>query len=324
MNNQLDALMDRAVEFINEYDNIFICSHVQPDGDNIGSTLALYMAIKKKKENVKVVKTDEIPSDYLFLPNIQVFKEYSLDEQVDLFISLDSSDVERLGPGKELLKKAKKIINIDHHVTNNGFGDINIVLPSASATGEIVYKFIKHMNGEIDKDIATCLYTAISTDTGRFMYSNTTYETHLIASELLKTGIDINNINIHLYQNRSMERTKLFLEAINNMDFHLDGKVGIAVVTQDMLSRNNAKLEDSEGIVSFIRDTSTIEVACLLKEISEKEIKVSLRSKQHVDVSKIALNFGGGGHIRAAGCTIYDTIDNAKKVVLDEILKCFR
>lgn len=324
MNNQLDALMDRAVEFINEYDNIFICSHVQPDGDNIGSTLALYMAIKKKKENVKVVKTDEIPSDYLFLPNIQVFKEYSLDEQVDLFISLDSSDVERLGPGKELLKKAKKIINIDHHVTNNGFGDINIVLPSASATGEIVYKFIKHMNAEIDKDIATCLYTAISTDTGRFMYSNTTYETHLIASELLKTGIDINNINIHLYQNRSMERTKLFLEAINNMDFHLDGKVGIAVVTQDMLSRNNAKLEDSEGIVSFIRDTSTIEVACLLKEISEKEIKVSLRSKQHVDVSKIALNFGGGGHIRAAGCTIYDTIDNAKKVVLDEILKCFR
>lgn len=324
MNNQLDALMDRAVEFINEYDNIFICSHVQPDGDNIGSTLALYMAIKKKKENVKVVKTDEIPSDYLFLPNIQVFKEYSLDEQVDLFISLDSSDVERLGPGKELLKKAKKIINIDHHVTNNGFGDINIVLPSASATGEIVYKFIKHMNAEIDKDIATCLYTAISTDTGRFMYSNTTYETHLIASELLKTGIDINNINIHLYQNRSMERTKLFLEAINNMDFHLDGKIGIAVVTQDMLSRNNAKLEDSEGIVSFIRDTSTIEVACLLKEISEKEIKVSLRSKQHVDVSKIALNFGGGGHIRAAGCTIYDTIDNAKKVVLDEILKCFR
>ena len=324
MNNQLDALMDRAVEFINEYDNIFICSHVQPDGDNIGSTLALYMAIKKKKENVKVVKTDEIPSDYLFLPNIQVFKEYSLDEQVDLFISLDSSDVERLGPGKELLKKAKKIINIDHHVTNNGFGDINIVLPSTSATGEIVYKFIKHMNAEIDKDIATCLYTAISTDTGRFMYSNTTYETHLIASELLKTGIDINNINIHLYQNRSMERTKLFLEAINNMDFHLDGKIGIAVVTQDMLSRNNAKLEDSEGIVSFIRDTSTIEVACLLKEISEKEIKVSLRSKQHVDVSKIALNFGGGGHIRAAGCTIYDTIDNAKKVVLDEILKCFR
>ncbi|MFS8541276.1 MAG: DHH family phosphoesterase, partial [Tissierellales bacterium] len=160
MNNQLDALMDRAVEFINEYDNIFICSHVQPDGDNIGSTLALYMAIKKKKENVKVVKTDEIPSDYLFLPNIQVFKEYSLDEQVDLFISLDSSDVERLGPGKELLKKAKKIINIDHHVTNNGFGDINIVLPSASATGEIVYKFIKHMDVEIDKDIATCLYTA--------------------------------------------------------------------------------------------------------------------------------------------------------------------
>ncbi len=324
MNNQIDALMKQAVELINEYDNIYICSHVQPDGDNIGSTLALYMAIKKKKENVKVIKADEIPSDYLFLPNIQVIKEFSIDEPVDLFISLDSSDIDRLGPGKELLKRAKKVINIDHHVTNNGFGDVNIVLPSASATGEIVYKFIKHMDVEIDKDIATCLYTAISTDTGRFMYSNTTYETHLIVSELLKIGIDVNSININLYQNRSIERTKLFLEALSNMEFYLDGKIGIAVVTQEMLSKNNAKLEDSEGIVSFIRDTSTIEVACLLKEMSEKEIKVSLRSKQHVDVSKIALNFGGGGHIRAAGCTIFDTIDNAKKAVLDEILKVFR
>ena len=324
MNNQLDDLMERAVELINKYDNIYICSHVQPDGDNIGSTLALYMAINKKKDNVKVIKADEIPSDYLFLPNIQVFKEYSVDEPVDLFISLDSSDIERLGPGRELLKKAKKIINIDHHVTNNGFGDVNIVLPSAGATGEIVYKFIKHMDVEIDKDIATCLYTAISTDTGRFMYSNTTYETHLIASDLLKIGIDINSINIQLYQNRSIERTKLFLDALNNMEFHLDSRIGIAVVTQDMLSRNKAKLEDSEGVVSFIRDTATIEVACLLKEMSEKEVKVSLRSKQLVDVSRIALKFGGGGHIRAAGCTIFDTIDNAKKAILEEILKNFR
>ncbi len=324
MNSHLDSLMDQAVELIKKAENVYICSHVQPDGDNIGSTLALYMAIEKIKENVNVIKVDEIPSDFFFLPNIQVYKEYTTAESVDLFISLDSSDIERLGAGKELLKKANKVINIDHHATNDNFGDVNIVLPTASATGEIVYKFIKHMGVEIDKDIATCLYTAISMDTGRFMYSNTSYETHLIASELLKVGIDLNSINIHLYQNRSIERTKLFLEALYNMEFHLDGKIGLVVVTQEMLAKNNAKLEDTEGIVSFIRDTGPVEVACLLKEIAEKEVKVSLRSKQHVDVSKIALHFGGGGHIRAAGCTIYDTIDNAKKLVLDQIYKSFR
>ncbi len=324
MNNNLDLLMDQAADLINKYDNIYICSHVQPDGDNIGSTLALYMAICKIKDKVNVIKVDEIPSDFLFLPNSQVFQEYSTEMPVDLFIALDSSDIERLGPGKSLLKKAKKIINIDHHVTNDNFGDVNIVLPSASATGEIVYSFIKHMNIEIDKDIATCLYTAISTDTGRFMYSNTTYETHLIASDLLNTGLDLNLVNIHLYQNRSIERTRLFLEALYNMELYLDDQIGIATVTQEMLSKHNAKLEDTDGIVSFIRDTDTIEVACLLKEISEKEIKVSLRSKKSVDVSTIALKFGGGGHIRAAGCTIYDAIDNVKNIVLEEIQKSFR
>ena len=316
--------MDQAVELINKSENIYICSHVQPDGDNIGSALALYMAINKKKERVNVIKVDDVPSDYQFLPDIQAFKEHDTNSPVDLFISLDSSDVERLGQGNEFLKKAKKVINIDHHVTNDNFGDVNIVLPSASATGEIVYKFIKHMNIHIDKDMATCLYTAISTDTGRFMYSNTTYETHIIASELLKTGIDLNSINIYLYQNRSVERTRLFLDALYNMELYLDGKVGMAIVTQQMMDKYNAKLEDTEGIVSFIRDTGPIEVACLLKEISEEEIKVSFRSKKYVDVSKIAIEFGGGGHIRAAGCTIYDTIDNAKNIVLDEILKSFR
>jgi len=324
MNHSFELLMDQAIELINKSDNIYICSHVQPDGDNIGSTLGLYMAISKIKERVYVIKSDDIPSDYKFLPNSHVFKEYDTNSDVDLFISLDSSDIERLGPGKELLRKAKKVINIDHHVTNDNFGDINIVLPDASATGEIVYKFIKRLDVDIDKDIATCLYTGISTDTGRFMYSNTTYETHLIISDLLKTGIDLNSININLYQNRSIERTKLFLEVLYNMEFFLDNKVAVAIVTQQMMEKNNAKLEDTEGIVSFMRDTGPIEVACLLKEISENEVKVSLRSKRYVDVSEIALKFDGGGHVRAAGCTIYDTMDNVKNIVLDEILKSFR
>lgn len=324
MENQLKKLMNDAIQMINKYNNIYICSHVQPDGDNIGSTLALAMAIKKLKKNVSIIKVDDIPSDYIFLPHIDMFEEQEYNDSVDLFISLDSSDLIRLGAGKKFALKAKNIINIDHHITNENFGDINIVSPSSGSTGEIIYRFIKDMKVDIDKDMATCLYTAISTDTGRFMYSNTTYETHLIASELLKIGIDINNININLYQSRTIERTRLFLEALNNLELISENRIALVAVTQDMLQNCNAKMEDTEGIVSFIRNIDSIEVACMLKEMSKEEVKVSLRSKKHVDVSKISIKFGGGGHAKAAGCTLYENIETAKDMLLNEISLSFR
>lgn len=323
MDCKIKSLSLEALELIKKSDNIFICSHVQPDGDNIGSTLALAMAIKKINDKVKVIKVDDIPTDFRFLPNVNMFDEHDLNQPVDLFISLDSSDVERLGIGKEFLLKANKVINIDHHITNDNFGDINIVSPSSSSTAEIVYNIIKNMSIDIDKDIATCLYTGISTDTGRFMYSNTTYETHLIVAELMKMGIDVDYINVNIYESRSIERTKLFIEALNNLELYLDGKIGLAYVTREMIKNNNAKMEDTEGIISFIRDIDSIEVACLLKEIDDKEIKVSLRSKREIDVSKIAIKFHGGGHTKAAGCTIYENIDDAKDIILNEILESF-
>ena len=326
MNNPLNILMEEAIQLINRNKNIFISSHVQPDGDSVGSILALAMAVKAldRNKNVRIVTVDDIPSDLLFLPNIEMIKEQDLNQPVDLFISLDSSDMDRLGIGKEFALKAKKIINIDHHVTNDNFGDINIISSSSGATGEIVFDLIKKMGVEIDKEIATCLYTAISMDTGSFMYSNTTYKTHLIAAELLKTGIDINDININIYQSRSIERTNLFIDSLNKLETFLDNKIGIVTVTQEMLKVHNAKMEDTEGIISFVRGIKPIEVACLLKEVDEKEVKVSLRSKKEVDVSKISSKFNGGGHIRAAGCTIYENIAVAKEMILKEILSNFR
>jgi phosphoesterase RecJ-like protein len=324
MNNSLKILMEKAVELIKSSDNIFIASHVQPDGDNIGSILALGMALKKMNKDVKILKVDDIPSDYKFLPKIELIKEYNIDPNIDLFFALDSSDIDRLGIGKEFALKAKRIVNIDHHITNTNFGNINIISSSSGATGEIVYEFIKRMGVDIDKNIGTCLYTAISTDTGSFMYSNTTYKTHLIVAELLKTKIDLNEINVNLYQSRSMERTRLFIESLNKLELYLDNKIGIIPVTQEMLKSNNAKLEDTEGTVSFIRDIDSIEVACLLKEIEKGQIKISLRSKRDIDVSKISSKFNGGGHKKAAGCTIYTSIEEAKGLILKEIIKAFR
>lgn len=324
MSNLINQNMMEAIDWINKSDNIYLVSHVQPDGDNIGSLLALGLAIKRLKGNVSIIKVDDIPSDFMFLPNIDMIKEQDINKPIDLLISLDCSDLGRLGIGKEFALKANIVINIDHHISNDNFGHINIVSPSSAATAEIVYDFINKMGVLIDKDIATCLYTGISTDTGSFTYSNTSYKTHLIAAELLKTGIDADYININLYQNRSMIRTKLFIDSLNSLETYLDDKVGLVMITQDMLKQNNAKMEDTEGIISFIKGIDSVEVACLLKEMDQREIKVSLRSKRYIDVSRICSKFNGGGHVRAAGCTIYEEILDAKKLILNEIISNFR
>ncbi len=311
---------ENAVEQINISNEIYIASHVNPDGDNIGSLLALYLALKKINKNVSIIKTDEIPSDYLFLPSTDVIKSHDLDE-IKLLIVLDCGDIQRLGRYENLISKSKTIINIDHHVSNTSFGNYNIVRDKAAATGEIIYDLIVKMGIEIDKDIATCLYTAISTDTGSFMYDSVSAKTHEIISELFRSGIDAGAINRKLYQNRSVERTNLFINSFSTLKNYNNNTIATVNVTQDMLNNANAKMEDTEGIISFIRDIDTVEVACLLKESKVNEIKVSLRSKEYVDVAKICAAFNGGGHIRAAGCTIYTDIIEAEKLIVEQIMK---
>lgn len=321
MNSSFEKLIDLAIEKILESKNIFIASHVQPDGDNIGSILALGLALKKIGKKIYILKSDSVPSDYLFLPNVDVIRDYDDELEIDLLITLDSSDENRLGKNKVLLERAKFIINIDHHISNTNFGHINIVDSSAAATGELVYKIVKKMDISIDKDIGTCIYTAISSDTGSFMYDNTTSETHEIISELLSLGIDKSNININLYQNRSIERTMLFIKSLETLNLYFDNKVAVVKVTRNMLEDSGAKMEDTEGVVSFMREIAPVEIAILLKEFNENEIKVSMRSKRFVDVAAICDTFGGGGHIRAAGCTINFSMDYSEELILNEIKK---
>lgn len=323
MMNNIESSFDIAIEKIKESERIYIVSHVQPDGDNIGSILALWMAIKKIKDKVFILKTDDIPSDFLFLPNVNEIKEFNDKGKIDMFIALDTSDENRLGKNKELLNKAKTIINIDHHISNTNFGHINIVDSNAAATGELVYNLIKKMNIPMDKDIASCIYTAISSDTGSFMYDNTSAQTHRIIAELIDIGIDKSNININLYQNKSLERTMLFIKSLETLRLYFNNNVALIKVTQDMLNKANAKMEDTEGIVSFIREIAPVEVGIILKEFKENEIKVSMRSKRFIDVSAICASFNGGGHIRAAGCTINSPMDIAEKLILDELKKVF-
>ncbi len=306
-----------------ESKTFILSSHVQPDGDNIGSSLALYDALKKMNKEVLLLKNDDIPRDFLFLPGANEYVDLDLDsnKDFDVFISLDCGDQDRLGKNKAFLPRAKTIINIDHHISNTYFGDLNYIDVSASSTGEIVYDFIKVLGLDLDSDMGICIYTAISTDTGSFLYDNTSSKAHRIAGELIDLGIDKKAISVNVYQNKSLEKTNLFIKALGSLEFYGDNRIGLVGVTQELLKETNTKMEDTEGIVAFIRDIEPVEVAVLLKEIDDKLVKVSLRSKNYLNVSDICANFGGGGHIRAAGCSIKENFNLAKKEILEKLLE---
>ncbi len=315
----MNNIIRKAINLIKSIDEISIISHTSPDGDNIGSILAMGLAIKQMGKRIKIIKTDIIPSDYLFLQHVDMIQEYD-EKDIELLIVLDCSDIDRLGKLKDIVSKSKNTINIDHHISNTAFADYNIVDSKAAATGEIVYLFLNQMGIEIDEEIATCIYTAISTDTGSFMYESVTDSTHEIAAELLRKGIDKNKIILNLYQSRSMERTNLFIDCLSSLKTYHNNKIATVRVTQDMLKKANAQMEDTEGIISFVKDIKGVEVACLLKENNEGIIKASLRSKEYIDVAKVCSEFNGGGHIRAAGCSINDNIETAERLIVQKLI----
>lgn len=310
---------------IEESNIIYLMAHVNPDGDALGSILALGNLIRvKMNKDIKMVIKSELPSSFKFMPNSELIeKDIKENNNIDLLITLDCASLDRLGLQQDELNRFAYIINIDHHVTNTDFGHINIVDEKASSTGEIIFNLINDLNYEISTEIAKCLYVSISTDTGSFKYTNTTSKTHLIASQLLEKNIDLKTINRKLYQSRSLEKTQLLVKGLNNLKLLNNNKVGIVCVDQNLLDSCKAEIEDVDIIVNFIRDIDTVEIACVIKEIEKEIVRVSLRSKGNIDISKVALKFNGGGHAKAAGCTINENIQKAEEKVTEEIKKLF-
>lgn len=325
MTNKREMLIRDFLSVITHSTDICITSHVNPDGDSIGSVLALGLALMRNGyDNVTMFIPDEIPKNLSFLPGVELIKKEISYEKIQTLIALDCGDLERIGLDKETLKSIDFIINVDHHLTNTEFGYLNIINPDSSSTGEMIYEILESMNINIDKDIATSLYVAISSDTGSFKYDNTTYVTHMIASKLLNIGLDTNLINVNLYQSRSIEKTKLLIASLNTMEILEEGKIALAIVTRQMLQSCKATVNDAENIIEFVRDIDGVEVACILKEVEDDVVRVGLRSKNYVDVSAIAKKFNGGGHKKASGCTVYTSIEEGKKIVLKEIKNALR
>jgi phosphoesterase RecJ-like protein len=297
-----------------------IITHINPDGDAIGSTLALGLALKKLGLDVGIIKNDDFPSKYEFLPGRELMVEC---EAVSHFpatlVALDCGDADRLGKGRVFLEKAETVINIDHHVSNTMFGNMNFVDANAAATAEIVYQVIKLLGSKIDVKIATCLFTAIVADTGCFRYDNTTQVTHTICGELISLGVKSNYVCTRVFHERTLSQTRVLGKAIETIKMYHGGRTAVMTVTKKMMEETGTTQGDLENVIDFARDIAGVKVAVLLKEIDENTIRIGFRSKEEADVSAIARKFGGGGHKRASGCTVEMPLAEALEHVLEEI-----
>lgn len=317
-------MYDKIISVITNNDNFIITSHVSPDGDAIGSTLGLYNFLTSMGKNVSVVLADEPPKKFNYLPGYQSILRCSditkdVFEGISYVFSLDSGDLDRIGDVNDFINS--KIVNIDHHISNNSFGYINLVEPTASSVGELIYELIKSTDYKISKEIAECLYTSILTDTGGFKYSNTTPKTLSIVSDLIATGIDFSGIYNRAISIKTKTQLKLLSKVLETLDITHDDKVSIISLSREILDSCNAIDEDSEDFINIARDIDTVEVAVFIKEKEDGTCRVSLRSKSLADVRKIAEVFDGGGHIRAAGCTIKGSINQVKLALMNEIEK---
>lgn len=319
-NNALEIIAEK----INSANKIIIFPHVLIDGDTFGSSIALCIALRKKGKQAFLLIDDVVPAYLEFLDQQFSTHDTSVIEDPDLCITIDCSDLGRLGARREKFSSGKLTINIDHHSTNNHYADLNYVDDKASATGEIVFELLKKMNVGFDQAMAEAIYSAIATDTGNFQYSNTTRNTHLIAAELFQMGLDVNRVSIELYQNIRFEKLKITAEVLETLEIAFNGKVASGYVTKQMLNQANALIDETDGIIETLRNIQGVEIAVFMKELSPGEIKVGFRSKKYADVSSIAMKFSGGGHKKASGCTINGTIEEAKKMIYSEIEKYFK
>jgi phosphoesterase RecJ-like protein len=308
------------ISMIRDAEKIAILPHISIDGDALGSSIALAMALKKAGNEPTVLLEEEIPLSYKFLPGTEHVEIYGGNPgSFDLVIALDTGDVERLGKRIKIFNSANATVNIDHHATNTRFAELNLVKTTASAVGEIIYQTIRLMGLDIDKDIALCLYVAIATDTGGFRYSNTTPLTHQIVADLINNGVDVAEISQIIFETLTLSKVKLTGMALDTLEILENGKVAFMTVTDEMLKNASAKEEECDGIVNLGRNIREVEVAVLMRQKMDNEYKINFRSKNYVDVSIIANRHSGGGHKMAAGCTMKGNMAQIKEMLLKEI-----
>jgi len=302
--------LEQIAELLKKHNNFVVTAHVNPDGDALGSVLALSNYLISIGKNVTCLIDDDIPSNFSFLNNIEMITlptENKID--ADLLIILDSSDLERIGRVRQLT--SAPILNIDHHISNNEFADFLYLDSNVAATGEIIFQLLKLMEAQITVAIAEYLYTAIATDSGFFKYSNTSESTMKIAAELIHYGVKPNLISEEL-EKKPLSSIRALPKALETLELFANNRIACISIPQNILEL----CDSTEGFIDFPRVIDGVELAIMIKYVDDSTCRISMRSKT-IDISKIATSFGGGGHKKAAGCTIHQSLLNSKKTIVD-------
>lgn len=305
---------------IKKNSKFLISSHINPEGDSIGSQIAMASLLKKLGKEAVILNESPTPHFLRFLPGAEnILKEISVDLHFQAAIILDCPDLTRIGNISRYIEKDTVLINIDHHVSNINFGKYNWVDLEVSSTGEMVFDLYKAFKAGIEYDEAMAMYVSIMTDTGSFRYTNTSSKTHKIAAKLIDIGIKPYEIYGKIYETSSIQDMNLLGEALRTLKVTPDGKVAWLWVTKEALKNTKASLEGTEGIINFARSIEGVDIAILFRETgTEDRIKVSFRSKGRVDVNKLASFFNGGGHVTASGCTVFGKMEEVEKKVLEK------
>jgi len=305
-------------ELLKAAKKLVIVSHVSPDGDTLGSSLALMHALRMLGKEVIMNVDDDISTVYSFLPGIAEYRRFAPDESVDadLLVIVDASSADRAGNALEVVK-SPAVLNIDHHKTNTQFADYLYLDSDAAATAEIIYSLLLEMGIKLTRDIATCIYEGIYTDTGSFKYSNTTSNTLKTAADLLKYGVNPSLISDNM-ELKSRSQVEMLRKVLETLTFLKDGKIAYIEIPLELYDHN----VETDAFISYPRYVEGVEIALLFKQVEENLTRVSFPSKE-IDVAKIALSFGGGGHKKAAGCSIYAPLKEAEKVILEAVGELF-
>jgi len=310
--NRIDAVLREKMSFL-------LMTHKDPDADGIGSMLALGKALANAGKTVVLLTEKPVHSPVNLLKgNDRIVHELDFEPKFEAVILLDCGDADRVGAPMAWHGSGKPLINIDHHETHNLFGDLNLVDPKCSSTGELVYRVIKKAGLPMDCEVAENIFAAIQTDTGSFRYDNTTSESLRIAAEMMDYGADPRQISLKMMDEYSLSRMRLLEMALGAVEFYHEGRLGMVTLSSEMFEKAQACRADSEKFVDYLRFVSGVELAVLIRETEDNLYKFSMRSNNKVNVAQLATLFGGGGHAQAAGFECHDSIDAIKENFLKE------
>jgi len=309
--------MEDVARLIRSKKTFVLTTHVNPDGDGLGAQSALYVALKRLGKKVHIVNHDPLPPRYFFLPFADSYRQSDKIPAHDVCVVMDAGDFTRIREGVRR-EEFKILVNIDHHYSNNYYGDYNLVMPKVAATGEVVYRLIQQLKVKIDKPITESIYVSLVTDTGGFRNSNTTPDALRLAAELMEKGADASEVNRKIFSGISKEAMELNRVSLGKIKLYDAGRIGTMTLSQSDLKKTGAVDDDTENLVNQIGKIDTVKISAFLKERTDGRVKLSLRSgNEKVNVANIAKHFQGGGHAYAAGAVLAGPL----KTALENVLK---